>query len=101
MVIMALFSPSRCGKPCPWPHWSFSACSAHAAFHICLNFLLQKSVLIEVHFGMSWHSIAGSSFASDFSFHGFELTDESCTAKDSKEEDRLLGLNVAGPAKEQ
>ena len=75
--------------------------SDHAAFHVGLNFLIQKSVLIGVHFGISWYSIPGSSFASDVRFHGFELANESCTATDSTEEDRLLGLNMSEPEEEQ
>ena len=59
------------------------------------------SFLIGVHFGVSLHSIAGSSFASDFSFHRFELTNESCTATDSAAEDRPLGLNMSEPEEEQ
>ena len=48
---------------------------------------------------MSWHSIAGSSFTSDFSFHGFEETNESCT--DSAAEDRPLGPSMSDRGEEQ
>ena len=50
---------------------------------------------------MSWHSIAGSSFTSDFSFHGFEETNESCTASDSAAEDRPLGPSMSDRGEEQ
>ena len=50
---------------------------------------------------MSWHSIAGSSFTSDFSFHGFEGTNESCTASDSAAEDRPLGPSMSDHGEEQ
>ena len=75
--------------------------SGRAAFPVRLNFLLQKSVFIGVHFGMSWHSIAGSSFTSDFSFHRFESTNESCTTTDSAAKDRPLGLNMSDAEEEQ
>ena len=52
-------------------------------------------------FWMSWHSIAGSSFTSDFSFHGFEETNETCTATDSAAEDRPLGPNMSDCGEEQ
>ena len=50
---------------------------------------------------MSWHSIAGSSFTSDFSFHGFEETNESCTASESAAEDRPLGPSMSDHGEEQ
>ena len=56
---------------------------------------------MEFVFGMSWHSIAGSSFTSDFSFHGFEETNESCTARDSAAEDRPLGPDMSDCEEEQ
>ena len=52
-------------------------------------------------FGMSWHSIAGSSFTSDFSFHGFEETNESCTASYSAAEDRPLNPSISDHGEEQ
>ena len=75
--------------------------SGHAAFPVRLNFLLQKSVFIGVVFGMSCHSIAGSSFTSDFSFHGSEEMNESCTATDSAAEDRPLAPNMSDCEEEQ
>ena len=75
--------------------------SDHAAFPVCLNFLFQKSVFIGVYFGISWHSIAGSSFTSDFSFHGFESLNESCTTIVLAVEDRKLGLNMSDPEEGQ
>ena len=50
---------------------------------------------------MSWNSIAGSSFTSDFSFHGFGETNESYTATDSAAEDRPLGPNMSDREEEQ
>ena len=50
---------------------------------------------------MSWHSIAGSSFTSDFSFHRFEETNESCTATDSAAEGRPLGPSMSDRREEQ
>ena len=50
---------------------------------------------------MSWDSVAGSSFTSDFSFHGFEETNESCTASDSAAEDRPLGPSMSDRGEEQ
>ena len=52
-------------------------------------------------FGMSWHSIAGSSFTSDLNFNGFEQTNESWTASDSAAEDRPLGPNMSDRGEEQ
>ena len=49
----------------------------------------------------SYGGVAGSSCASEFSFHGFELTNETCIATDSTEEHRLLGLNMSEPEEEQ
>ena len=50
---------------------------------------------------MSWHSIAGSSFTSDFSFHGFEETNKSFTATDPAAEDRPLGPRMSDRGEEQ
>ena len=50
---------------------------------------------------MSWHSVAGSSFIYDFSFHRFEETNKSCTATDSAAEDRPLGPNMSDHEEEQ
>ena len=50
---------------------------------------------------MSWLSIAGSSFTSDFNLHGFEETNESCTTSDSAAEDRPLGPSMSDRGEEQ
>ena len=75
--------------------------SGHAASPVRLNFLLQNLSHWSFVFGMSWQSIAGSSFTSDFSFHGFEETNESCTASDSAAEDRPLGPCMSDRREEQ
>ena len=114
----SLFSPSQCRSPLLGPHWSFSTRSAHALEKInhaerygyfrpcCLSHSSKfPAPKICLHwsfvFGMSWHSIAGSSFTSDFSFHRFEETNESCTASDSAAEDRPLGPSMSDRGEEQ
>ena len=119
-LLYSLFSPSQCRLPLLGPHWSFSTLFSHALEKInhaeryeyfrpcCLSrsskFLAPKICLHwSFVFGMSWHSIAGSSFTSDFSFHRFEEKNESCTATDSAAEDtcRPLGPSMSDYREEQ
>ena len=117
-LLYSLFSPSQCRSLLLGPHWSFSTRSANALEKInhaecyeyftpcCLScsskFLAPKICLHRSFvFGMSWHSIAGSSFTYDFSFHGSEEMNESCTASDSAAEDRPLGPSMSDHGEEQ
>ena len=117
-LLHSLFSPSQCRSPVLGPHWSFPTRSAHALEKInhaecyeyfrpcCLSrlskFLAPKICLHwSFVFGMSWHSIAGLSFTSDFSFHGFEEMNEGCTASDSAAKDRPLGPSMSDHGEEQ
>ena len=117
-LLYSLLSPSQCCLHLLGPHWSFSTRAAHALKKInhaeryeyfrpcCLShsskFLAPKIFLHwSFVFGMSRHSIAGSSFTSDFSFHRFEETNESCTTTDSAAEDRPLGPSMSDCREEQ
>ena len=72
-------------------------CLSHSSRFLAPKICLHWSFV----FGMSCHSIAGSSFTSDFSFHGFEETSESCTASDSAAEDRPLDPSMSDRGEEQ